>query len=62
MISYDTLFPYQGTAIRDRIQEQLMVKDKEDYDDDEDDDDYYDASTDEDYDKGYDNRDIDVKK
>lgn len=61
------MFFYKGTAIRDRIQEQLMVKDKEDYDDDEDEDvedeeDYYDASTDEDYDKGYDNRDIDVKQ
>lgn len=53
MIAFDsnhTLFFYKGTAIRDRIQEQLMVKDKEDYYDDDDDEDYYDASTDEEYD------------
>ncbi|KAL1834464.1 choline-phosphate cytidylyltransferase 1 [Daucus carota subsp. sativus] len=47
-----------GTAIRDRIQEQLMVKDKEDYYDDDDDEDFYDASTDEEYDDSS----VDVKK
>nr|XP_017218718.1 PREDICTED: choline-phosphate cytidylyltransferase 1-like isoform X3 [Daucus carota subsp. sativus] len=48
----------KGTAIRDRIQEQLMVKDKEDYYDDDDDEDFYDASTDEEYDDSS----VDVKK